>query len=229
MKAFGNFLLTVLLLGILVWGGYYLVQHNFFTSRENLREDFIGGIPGIFRTPGGNLEVAGFKAVETFRSTSTALIPMTDIEIPLTTTKSLIQVPVVYRYHVRVFEEWNIEVRDFTCIIYAPELRPTLPPAIQTDSMETIVEEDLMAWDGEAQLNKLIKTITPTLEKYASDPQNIDRVREDARRTVAEFVRMWLIERGQWGDKVEVIKVLFRGERETDPERIVPSEIYRGE
>ena len=229
MKSFGNFLMIVLLLGVMGWGGYYLVQNNFFTPRENLREDFIGGIPGIFRTPGGNLEVARFKAVETFRSTSTALIPMTDIEIPLTTTRSLIQVPVVYRYHVRVFEEWNIEFQDFTCIIYAPELRPTLPPAIQTDSMETVIEEDLMAWDGEAQVNKLIKTITPTLEKYAADPRNIDRVREDARKTVAEFVRIWLIERGQWGDKVEVIKVIFRGERETDPAQIIPSEIYRGE
>lgn len=229
MKQFASVLLVIILIAALGWGGYYLMQKNLNPAADNLKEDFIGGIPGIFRTPGGNLEVAGFKAVETFRSTSTALIPMTDIEIPLTTTKSLIQVPVTYRYHVRVFEEWNIEARGFTCVVYAPELRPTLPPAIQTDSMETIIEEDLMAWDGEAQLNKLIKTITPTLEKYAADPKNIDRVREDARRTVAEFVRIWLIERGQWGDKVEVIKVIFRGERETDPDQIIPSEIYRGE
>ncbi len=220
---------TLLLLVGGLAAAYYL--YNFYqkASPEVIEEQFISGIPTIFRTPGGNLEVAGFTATETFRRATTARLPFTEYRLPFSTTITVIQVPVTYRYHIRVFDPWQIDIRGNTCVIYAPEIRPTLPPAIHTDKMMIYSEEGLLSWDAEAEIDSVLKGITPTLEENAQKPETIRGIREDARKTVAEFVRVWLVDRGNWGQEVTRIKVIFRDELPLNPEMIPPALEFQAE
>jgi hypothetical protein len=140
-------------------------------------------------------------------------LPYFNWNIPGATTTVVIRVPVIYRYYVPASGEWDIKVIDNTCLIYAPELRPTLPPAIQTDSMKISTIEGPLAFHGEEQQAKLLQSLTPQLEKNAKDSTKVKFIREEARKTVAEFVQTWLLQRGDWGErKIENIKVFFKGE-----------------
>lgn len=211
----------------LIGAAYFLfVLYKSFSPPDHadIEEKFIAGIPTIFRTPGGNLELAVFQATETFTSSSTAILPYLDWQIPGTTTITEIKVPVTYRYHVQLRDPWAIEVNDNTCLIFAPPLRPTLPPAIHTEGMEILTIEGPLAWDGEEQKEALLKSLTPKLEISAADSSRLKLVREEARKTVAEFVRTWLLQRGDWGaQKIEHIKVIFADEKELRPDSLMPS------
>lgn len=162
------------------------------------------------------------------RSSSTAILPYFQWKIPGTTATVEVRVPVTYRYHVQVNDKWDIKVADNACIIYAPELRPTLPPAIHTQDLELFTYEGPLAWDGEEQKEKLLKSLTPQLEANAADPRNVRMVRDEARRTVAEFVHTWLLQQGGWGKrKIETIKVIFREEGDVRPESLMPSIVLK--
>jgi len=209
-------LFFILVILALVGGFIYYSFPSLFTpaiDRDKIKTDLLAGIPTIFRTPGGNLELAGLTATETFMSSDTARLPFFNFNIPGATTTVIITAPVVYRYHVQVLDKWDIDIVDNICYIYAPELRPTLPPAIQSENMQIKTFEGPLAFDGAEQQAKLLQSLTPQLETLAKDSTRIKFIREDARKTVAEFIQAWLLQRGDWGEKkIENIKVFFRGE-----------------
>jgi hypothetical protein len=207
-------LVLLILLALAVAALYYAFPSIFNPlNRAAIEKEFVASVPTIFRTQGGNLELAGFTATETFMRSDTAKLPYFNWNIPGATTTVIIRVPVIYRYYVPARGDWDIKVIDSTCLIYAPELRPTLPPAIQTDSMKISTIEGPLAFHGEEQQAKLLQSLAPQLEKNARDSTRVKFIREEARKTVAEFVQTWLLQRGDWGErKIENIKVFFRGE-----------------
>ena len=213
-------LLFVLCLLALIAGFFYLQYPEIFQALTGLKfdnaaveRDFIASIPTIFRTPGGNLELAGLNATETFISSDTAKMPFLNMNIPGATTTVIITVPVVYRYYVPLRDQWDITVQENACIIIAPELRPMLPPAIQSENMQIKTIEGPLAFDGAEKQAKLLQSLTPQLETNARDSTKIKLVREEARKTVAEFIQAWLLQRGDWGEqKIERLQVYFRGE-----------------
>lgn len=213
-------LLFVLCLLALIAGFFYLQYPEIFQALTGLKfdnaaieRDFIASIPTIFRTPGGNLELAGLNATETFISSDTAKMPFLNMNIPGATTTVIITVPVVYRYYVPLRDQWDITVQENACIIIAPELRPMLPPAIQSENMQIKTIEGPLAFDGAEKQAKLLQSLTPQLEANARDSTKIKLVREEARKTVAEFIQAWLLQRGDWGEqKIERLQVYFRGE-----------------
>ena len=213
-------LLFVLCLLALIAGFFYLQYPEIFQAFTGLKvdnaaieRDFIASIPTIFRTPGGNLELAGLNATETFISSDTAKMPFLNMNIPGATTTVIITVPVVYRYYVPLRDQWDITVQENACIIIAPELRPMLPPAIQSENMQIKTIEGPLAFDGAEKQAKLLQSLTPQLEANARDSTKIKLVREEARKTVAEFIQAWLLQRGDWGEqKIERLQVYFRGE-----------------
>jgi len=225
-------LLFILFLLALIVGFFYLQYPGLFQAvtgvkfdRAAVERDFVASIPTIFRTPGGNLELAGLNATETFISSDTAKMSFLNMNIPGATTTVIITVPVVYRYYVPLREQWDIEVTDNTCLVVAPELRPTLPPAIQSDQMQIKTIEGPLAFDGAEKQAKLLQGLTPQLEANAKDSTKIKLVREEARKTVAEFIQAWLLQRGDWGEqKIENIKIFFRGENGLPAESLPPAE-----
>jgi len=188
----------------------------------NITKTFVAAIPEISSTGAGNLELATSDQTETFRAEDEKSI-LWD-KLYLGRTVSEIRVPVTYRYHLRMADPWQLDVSGQTCIVIAPFVRPSLPPAIHTDKMEKKSEAGWGRFNASEQMTGLEKSITPTLSQYASDERHIALAREQSRKTVAEFVKTWLLKEDQWRtDRFHTIKVIFADETNTVPERLGPT------
>ncbi len=185
----------------------------------NITKTFLAAIPEISATGAGNLELATSHQTETFRAEDEKSIFWD--KLYLGKTVSEIRVPVTYRYHLRLSEPWRLDVSGQTCIVIAPLVRPSLPPAIHTDKMEKKSEAGWGRFNAREQMAELEKNITPTLSQYADDGRHLTLVREQCRQTVAEFVRTWLLKEDHWRtDRFHAIKVIFADETNTVPEQV---------
>ena len=190
--------------------------------RGNITKTFVAAIPEISSTGAGNLELATSDQTESFRAEDEKSV-LWD-KLYLGKTVSEIRVPVTYRYHLRLADAWHLDVSGQTCIVVAPAVRPSLPPAIHTDKMEKKSDEGWGRFNAREQMAELEKGITPTLKTYATDPRHIALVRDQCRKTVAEFVKTWLLKEDQWRtDRFHTIKVIFADESDAPPERIAPT------
>ena len=180
-----------------------------FTS-TTITDTFIASIPTL-GTEGMLLEVAQLEATETFerRDEKRAFFDL----VPLGVTVSEIRVPVTYRYHLRLEDPWTLDVRDGICLVQAPIIRPTKPPAIHTDGMEKRIKDSWLRFDEYAVMNDLEQSLSLRLSARAGSPQRIDLVRETCRARVADFVRSWLLAEGQWGQgRIIAVDVVFADE-----------------
>jgi hypothetical protein len=185
------------------------VAERFQTGK--ITTTFLASIPELTSTGSGNLEVATASANETFTRSDERKILWDWISLGQTITE--IRATVTYRYYVSFNEHWQIDVSNQTCIVKAPPLRPSLPPAIHTDTIEKRTQRGWLRFDAEQQMADLEKAMTPTIEQYAADPRHLDLVRETARKTVAEFVRRWLLKEDHWrSDRFRAIVVVFADE-----------------
>ena len=174
------------------------------------------------------LELAAFEATETLSRTDDRRI-FFDM-VPLGSTVSEIRLPVTYRYHIRLDEEWRLTVADGTCVVRAPPIRPTLPPAIHTDHMEKRSESGWLRFNEDEQMESLERSLTPTLEDRAGDADHLELVRDRCRRRVAEFVQSWLLLEDQWGpERFTHVEVIFGDEEDAGPSMRAPSVIEGGD
>jgi len=168
---------------------------------------FISAIPRLVADGGTLLELAAFEATEIITRTDDKRI-FFDM-VPLGSTVSEIRVPVTYRYHLRLDEEWRLDVADGLCVVHAPPIRPTQPPAIHTHRMEKRSESGWLRFNEDEEMESLERSLTPTLVARAGNAEHLELVRERCRTRVAEFVRSWLLLEEQWGPgrftRVEVI------------------------
>jgi hypothetical protein len=164
----------------------------------------------VLRTPGGRLEVAELKQVETFEVSRDHDV----LGVPVGSTFSRIRVPAHYRSHVDLAPEWRVSVRpDGSVRVIAPRLQPTLPVAIDTARIEKESRGLWSLFTGPEQLAALERSITASLARKAATAPVLARQREAARATVAEFVQKWLMTQTAWqphGDKP--VQVLFADE-----------------
>ena len=197
-----------------------LVESAAKFRQGNITETFAASLPKLETERGGLLELAKITATETFRSKDELTYDFKWFEVDVGTTTTEIRVPVTYRYHLRMRDAWQLTVTNSVCIVHAPQIRPSQPPAIHTDRMEKSSDEGWARFNAEEQMTQLEKTITPTLRKYAGDEQHLEVVRESCRKTVSEFIEDWLLREGQWGEgRLRFVKVYFPGE--PDPSRAV--------
>ena len=188
----------------------------------NITRTFVAAIPEISTTGSGNLELATSEQVETFRAEDEKSV-LWD-KLYLGKTVSEIRVPVTYRYHLRLADAWQLDVSGQTCVVVAPAVRPSLPPAIHTDRMEKKSEAGWGRFNALEQMADLEKSVTPTLSQYAGDTKHAALVREQCRKTVAEFVKAWLLKEDHWRtDRFHTIKVIFADEPPAATERIAPT------
>src|SRR6185369_518269 len=112
--------------------GWLAYQRLVRTSSATETSVMASGIPVVMRSAGGLLEIATVRVVEQFKRTDTR-----DFwGIPLGTTVSIIQVPVTYRFHIELAREWPVYIQGKTAVVRAGEVKPSLPPAIDTAGME---------------------------------------------------------------------------------------------
>jgi hypothetical protein len=176
---------------------------------------FAESIPEVTSTQGDVLELATSRSDETFRREDSMTILWNTIS--LGTTVSEIRVPVTFRYHVRLSDSWRLAARGNVCVVLAPRIRPSQPPAIHTESMEKMTENGWARFNKDDNLSTLEKSITPTLETRAFEPSHIRLARDACRQSVAEFVKKWLVKEDRWRtDRFSAIVVVFPDEGKFD-------------
>jgi hypothetical protein len=181
---------------------------------------FVSAIPRMVPDGGTLLELAAYEATETLTRTDDRRV-FFDL-VPLGSTVSEIRVPVTYRYHLRLDEPWRLEVSGGTCVVHAPPIRPTQPPAIHTDRMEKRSESGWLRFNEDEQMADLERSLTPTLVERARDPEHLELVREQCRRRVADFVQSWLLLENQWGEDRFTHVVVFFADEEGGGESALP-------
>jgi hypothetical protein len=183
---------------------------------------FVAAIPRLVTDGGTKLELAAFEAEETFTRTDERRLLFDTVSMGTTVTE--IRVPVTYRYHLRLDEPWRLEVREQSCIVFAPRIRPTVPPAIHTDGLSKRGERGWLRFNVDEQMDELERNLTELLVRRAADPDNLDLVRETCRRRVAEFVRNWLLVEDHWHkDRFRAVTVVFEDEQVEEPSALPPT------
>jgi hypothetical protein len=162
-------------------------------------------------THGDVLEVAISQTDESF--TRADSLGIAGAASYLGTTISEIRTPVTFRYHIRLSDRWQLSSRGNVCVVIAPSLRPSLPPAIHTDRMDTNTKSGWLRFNAQDNLRALEKSISPILSERAADAAHISLVRDTARKSVAEFVKNWLLREDHWRkDRFTAIIVVFEDE-----------------
>ena len=164
-----------------------------------ITQTFVERLTSIKPTNGDILEVAVAERNETLTRSDMKTILFNTVYLGTTTTE--VRVPAVFRYHIKLSDEWKLGSRDRTCVVIAPKIRASDPPSIRTDRMETQTTKGWMRFNAAANQAALQKNITPLLSQRAGNSTHIDEVREGARKSVAEFVKNWLISEDQWKEK----------------------------
>ncbi len=178
---------------------------------HKITETFHQEVTKITSTNGDVLEIATMETVETVTKSDTK--SLLNETIYLGTTESEIRVPVVYRFNIKLSDPWQLSVQDGHCVVIAPPVRPSLPPAIRTEGMEKRTEAGWLRFNASESLAQLEKNLTPTLEKRAGGHIQIPGVRENCRKSVAQFVRAWLLrEQGLDAGLIKDIVVIFPDE-----------------
>jgi len=131
----------------------------------------------------------------------------------LGTTVSEIRVPATFRYHLRLSDPWRLATHGNVCIVRCPAIRPSLPIATDTTQMQKRTENGWARFNQNENLAELERSITATLNQRAADNDHIHMVREDCRKSVARFVKIWLIKEDQWlTNGIAAIVVVFPDE-----------------
>lgn len=195
----------VLLLAIA--GGAWYLSHQQSTKVETtvMTDESI-----VMRTPGGLLEVAAIKASEHFTRSDTKEF----WGIDLGKTVSEIQLQAYYLYHIELAREWPMSIKGKTCIVMAPPIKPSLPVAFDTTTLQKRTESGWARFNKNENLLDLERSISPELAKRAATHSYLQLATEPSRQTVKEFVTKWLVKEKQWkrDDPDYNVKVVFQGE-----------------
>ena len=210
--------LTLLLLG-LVMGAYWSATRLSGTTEQVHTQVVTPEVPVVLRTPGGTLEVATIRATERFSRRDTKSF----WGIDLGETASEVAVQATYRFHMPLAQQWPVQLKDGVAEVNAPAFRPSLPVAFDTQTMATHSRNGWARFNEADSLAALQRSLTPQLNERAQAPHYQELAADAARRTVAEYVRTWLITSGR--GPVREVRVRFPGEAEASaPSRPAPSQ-----
>lgn len=227
-------LLVVICLLVLMW----LSGWNPDRIRENvvqrwadrfwkvkLEENFRAETLRIASTNGNELTLVTHERREVFERNTVGIVPLLNRAVPFTDRKTTVAFPATYRYHILLNDPWSIETSGETVIIRSPVIRPTVPVAFDSGQ----VEMDTKGWwvsGGRAETDKdaLVARITEKLGEQAKTPEMIDAVRDQARDSLAKFVKTWLMKEHYWKEgRFTAIKVLFPDEADEKLEQMEPT------
>jgi hypothetical protein len=210
-------LILLLVLG-LAGAAYWFYQWHYAPELPPKEEDdafcehritqtFISALPSLTREL--NLEIARTQQTEILEKSDTRRF----LGLDLGTNSAQIRMPVTYRYHLRLQDPWTLSLKGKAIVVYAPMIRASQPPAIHTDQMSIECKRGWCRLPPYELADQLHHELTPILSRYAEDPRRVQFIREAARQSVAEFVRLWLEREHRWNRwKFTSIHVRFRDE-----------------
>jgi hypothetical protein len=197
---------AVLAFGYMKWSGFKAWSRVGSEVHSALGTEIL-----VMRTKGGLLEVSTIRATERFDKKFVYSV----FGVKVGETMPHIRVPAVYRYHIELAPEWKIIRTDRVFTVVTPPVKPSLPVAVDFDHMEKDVGGTwiLLPFNKGDDLDALERGIGPTLATKASSPVYLQLQREEARKTVAEFVKKWLVTQVPWTtESLSTIRVYFADE-----------------
>ena len=143
----------------------------------------------VMRTQGGLLEVSRIKAQEVFDGRYANEFLFMSFE----PTVARIRVPATYTYRIPLAKEWKVLRFGQDFAVVAPKVEPALPVAVDLAKMEKNVSGTWSMFTGTQSLDATERALTQKLAIKSRSRAYITLQRDEARKTVAEFVRKWLI------------------------------------
>jgi hypothetical protein len=150
----------------------------------------------VMRTEGGMLEVSRVKALEVFDASFAHQFLFMDLD----PTVTRIRLPAVYTYRIPLAKEWKVLRVGEDFAVVAPRVEPSLPVAVDLGKMEKHASGTWSFFTGTGALDQAERAITKKLAGKATSRAYVLLQRDFARKTVAEFVRKWLITQERWKD-----------------------------
>jgi hypothetical protein len=120
---------------------------------------------------------------------------------------------------------WKIETREKdgvrVCVVHAPALRVLTPINVDTRTLEIKARAGALRTNHQEMTEAAIADITPRLNREALE--QAPNVRNAARKTIAAFVKNWLLNSNGWGgQKLNAIQVVFPGETGAETDFLIP-------
>jgi len=198
---------------------YFAINAVFskFKTR-NITYKFNEQLARVRGTGGDVLELATSQCEESFSRLDEKWI-LWDL-VYIGTTVSEIRVPAIFRYHLRLSDHWRLATRGNVCIVRCPSIQPSLPTAMDTTQMQKRTESGWARFNKDENLAELERSITATMNLRAADDDHIGMVREECRKSVARFVKTWLIKEDQWRTNgIAAIIVVFPDEATSESDK----------
>ncbi|UXR63420.1 hypothetical protein EZJ49_10065 [Bdellovibrio bacteriovorus] len=151
-----------------------------------------------------SLYVAKLQQTEVFERTSRAKALWFDL--PSVVVKA--EVPVEYNYFVNLTAGWRFEKNQTILVVYVPDLTSS-KPAVDIAGMKLGIEKGSILRNEQESLQRLSQELSGLLVDRSIEHRAL--VREQARKSVEDFVRAWLGTAFQLKDD-QSIEVRFSGE-----------------
>jgi hypothetical protein len=167
----------------------------------------------VIRTKGGRLQASTLVRNEEFGWQTSWDCPLVDCGRFLPRTLSEVRLPVHYTFAIPLANEWRLKFRGEYFELVVPREEVNIPPGLEVSKLEMRTTKGWLSPDVAENQLSLMKHLGPELASRAARPEYLAAQRDDARKTVAEFARKWMVEQGAGKDKADYpIKVFFEGE-----------------
>jgi hypothetical protein len=122
-----------------------------------------------------------------------------------------VRAPVTYSYYVDMKGPWKIISEGETLSIVAPKIRVG-EPATDLSRLDTHIDSGKFIFNEAEKLEELRKQFYADMIKKGTSREYMDSVREDARRSLAEFANGWILAELSRKYPVKYISVRFEDE-----------------
>ena len=185
-------LAIVLVLGAgLVWLALSAKLPGFFGANDVAEESIAADtdFPVVLRIKGGVLEVASVSGKRNFPQAKDPQI--LGQAFTYCRERASWTAPYKITYRVDVGEVWKLRAVDGRLIARVPELKPSLPVAIDTSRTKPGAKESCWFVPDLGTREKAFAQISPLLADLANSKKTKDFARPAARKTIKEFLRNW--------------------------------------
>ncbi len=111
---------------------------------------------------------------------------------PLSSAVMEVRAPVTYSYYADMKGPWKIICEGETLTIVAPKIQVE-EPATDLSRLETHIDSGKLIFNETAKLEELRKQFYTDMIKKATSREYMDSVREEARRSLADFANGWIL------------------------------------
>lgn len=160
--------------------------------RKDIETRFQESLVEVKGNKGDVLEVSTYKSTALFNEEDRLDATVLGITVPLGTTEAFLMVPVTYRFHVLLSDRWRIRVTPETVTVFAPDIRPSLPPAPDISQMEVRSDRGWARMNRREIEDRVRSMVSGALNVRAHKLARSQIVRDASRKSVESSLRNWI-------------------------------------